>query len=317
MRVEVEIGATPSYRDTMLSPTKTRNVSPETVALDGKARPFIPENPSECQLIQSLFMDEESADVVIQVGDKPTEHLAFDAQQFILGHLGQLTSLCGSNEADIKLVASHDEELISTVPQTKIAPATFYAHRFILKRCSKPLFEMAGAAGYPTSPIQISSLSPQIFRYVLFYMYGGKIARNDMKAHSKDIINAADLFAVLPLKVEAEACFVETTTFTVGNVMEHLLYADSKNCALLKEAALDFIIAHKTEVLEKDAGHLKEAPGGILADILGAVARVEQKNSKNGSDPFSTMRVSDLRMKVHEKGLDVDGSREMLIAALK
>ena len=29
------------------------------------------------------------------------------------------------------------------------------------------------------------------------------------------------------------------------------------------------------------------------------------------------MRVSELRKRVHEKGLNVDGSREMLIAALK
>jgi hypothetical protein len=29
------------------------------------------------------------------------------------------------------------------------------------------------------------------------------------------------------------------------------------------------------------------------------------------------MRVSELRRKAHEKGLNVDGSREMLIAALK
>lgn len=30
-----------------------------------------------------------------------------------------------------------------------------------------------------------------------------------------------------------------------------------------------------------------------------------------------TMRISELRRMVHERGLDVDGSREMLIAALK
>ena len=37
----------------------------------------------------------------------------------------------------------------------------------------------------------------------------------------------------------------------------------------------------------------------------------------NGDDQLCTMRISDLRRKVHEKGLDVDGSREMLIAALE
>ena len=31
----------------------------------------------------------------------------------------------------------------------------------------------------------------------------------------------------------------------------------------------------------------------------------------------ATMRISDLRRKVHEKGLEVDGSREAMIAALE
>ena len=30
--------------------------------------PFIPKNPSACEVIQEMFMDEESADVVIEVG---------------------------------------------------------------------------------------------------------------------------------------------------------------------------------------------------------------------------------------------------------
>jgi hypothetical protein len=44
---------------------------------------------------------------------------------------------------------------------------------------------------------------------------------------------------------------MEGTTFTIENEMEHLLYAESKNCALLKEAAMDFIIENKTKVIEK------------------------------------------------------------------
>ena len=34
-----------------------------------KPPPFIPENPSACKLVQSMFMDEESSDVVFEVGD--------------------------------------------------------------------------------------------------------------------------------------------------------------------------------------------------------------------------------------------------------
>ena len=57
----------------------------------------------------------------------------------------------------------------------------------------------------------------------------------------------ADRFGVCGLKVEVEACLVKTTTFTVENVMDHLHFADMKNCALLKEAILD----NKVEVITK------------------------------------------------------------------
>jgi len=127
----------------------------------------------------------------------------------------------------------------------------------------------------------------------------------------------ADRFGVCGLKLEVEACLVKTTTFTVENVMDRLHFADMKNCALLKEAAMDFILDNKVEVIEKVS--LSDAPGGLLADVLAAVAREE--NIRNGnvlpSPRLITMRVSELRSRAHEECLDVDGSRESLIAALK
>ena len=36
-----------------------------------------------------------------------------------------------------------------------------------------------------------------------------------------------------------------------------------------------------------------------------------------GDSQYNALRISELRKMVHEKGLNVDGSREMLIAALK
>jgi hypothetical protein len=282
--------------------TENNQTMAAKLAVAGHAAPFIPKNPSACQVIQSLFMDEESADVVIQVGGKK-EAVPFDAHQFILGQVKSLTGLCGPV----------DEELTSTISDTKVAPATFYAHKFILRKCSKTLFELCLSG----SPIQITNLSPHVFRFVLFYMYGGTIAKDDMETNAKDIIEAADWFKVSNLKLEAEACLLETTTFTVENVMDHLLYADSKNCALMEEAAMDFIIKNKTEVFEKVS--MKNVAAGILADILAAVARAEKTgtNATKGGGQFGTMHISELRLKAHEKELDVGGSREMLIAALE
>ena len=73
------------------------------------------------------------------------------------------------------------------------------------------------------------------------------------------------------------------------------------------------------DVLEKVS--LKDVPGSVFGDLLTAVTRdKEEKNSdteKSSGDQFSTMRVSELRIKLNEKGLDVDVSREAMIAALK
>ena len=251
-----------------------------------KPPPFIPENPSKCKIIQSMFMDEESSDIVIEV----------DEQQ-----------------------AKENSMMIA-----KTSPVIFHAHLFILKKCSTPLYEMCKLgedSGNPT--IQITNLSPAIFFCLLKYMNGFKVPDIVMKSHVKEIIDMADRFGVCGLKLEAEACFVRTTTFTVENIMDHLHFADRKNCALLKEAAMDFIVENKVEVLEKVS--LNDAPGGLLADVLAAVARGENirngiavaSANASGVDQYITMRVSELRSKADAKGLDVDGSREMLIAALK
>jgi hypothetical protein len=241
---------------------------------------FIPENPF-CNNMLQLFNDEESADIVFAVGEHQSK----------------------SNAAKV----------------AKITPVTFYAHCLIVKACSAVLADLCNSKGDPTTPIEITDVSPDIFRHLLYYIYGGKISKEDMETNAKDIINAANRYGVATLKLEAEACLVESTTFSLENVMEHLIYADSINCALLKEAAMDFIVKNKTEVVDKITFD-EMIPGNLMRDLLAAVVRGDRNEGGADEDAehqFATMRISELRQKAHEKGLEVDGSREMLIAALK
>ena len=112
---------------------------------------------------------------------------------------------------------------------------------------------------------------------------------------------------------------MEGTTFTIENVMELLLYADSKNLSLLKEAAMDYMMENRDEVLEKLS--FTDVPGTLMRDLLAAVSRGERNVGGNdgdgGESQYNAMRISELRKRAHEKGLNVDGSREMLIAALR
>jgi hypothetical protein len=101
--------------------------------------------------------------------------------------------------------------------------------------------------------------------------------------------------------------------------MEYLIYADSMNCALLKEAAMDYIVKNKIKVIETMTS-FDDVPSTLMRDLLTAVARGEREEGGVGGENenlFTTMRISELRQKAYEKGLEVDGSREILIAALK
>jgi len=158
---------------------------------------------------------------------------------------------------------------------------------------------------------------------MLYYSYGGKLTGEELKENAKDLIDACNKYGMVHLKLEAEACYVKEIEITVQNMMDNLLYADSMNCALLKESVIDYMVANRKDVLKKVS--LQNVPGSVVADLLTAVTRKERKeDNKNKSkgeedeeDLLSTMRVSDLRMKLDEKGLEVDGSREAMISALK
>ncbi|KAL3811074.1 hypothetical protein ACHAXA_009022 [Cyclostephanos tholiformis] len=92
----------------------------------------------------------------------------------------------------------------------------------------------------------------------------------------------------------------------MDNILDNLLYADSKNCALLKEVAMDFITRNKVEAMEKIT--FIDAPGTLMRDLLASVARRETTG-------LST--IVELRRRAHSEGLDIDDSRDMLVAALR
>ncbi len=56
-------------------------------------------------------------------------------------------------------------------------------------------------------------------------------------------IDAADKYYIVNLKLEAEEALVDSTSINLDNAMDmdDLLYADSGNCALLKEAAMNYL----------------------------------------------------------------------------
>ena len=149
--------------------------------------PFIPENPV-AKMIRGVFMDDKYSDIIFEVGGEEYEDNAMKV--------------------------------------AKTASDTFPAHRLIVENCSSILADLCESHDDSTKLIQINDVTPDIFGLLLSYIYGVKISDDDMKSHAKEVIDAADKYGVVNLKLEAEASFVEGTTFTIENVMELLLYAE-------------------------------------------------------------------------------------------
>ena len=242
---------------------------------DNKATQFIPTNPFNKNMLE-LFMDEESADVVFEVGG---------------------------------------EQSTGTTTRKKSKTTTnFHAHRLILKNNTSALYDMCKSGEEGITTVSITDIQPNIFRHMIYYTYGGKLSEEDLKNNAKDIINACDKYGVVHLKLEAEATYVKLTEFTMDNIMDNLLYADSKNLALLKESVMDYILANKGDIVGKVS--FNNFPGHLVADLLTAMSRGEQSGDGDSTD-YNKMRVGTLRKMLDEKGLDVDGSREAIIALLK
>ncbi|EJK61716.1 hypothetical protein THAOC_17749 [Thalassiosira oceanica] len=240
-----------------------------------QSAPFVPENPAFQNMLKD-FGNEETADVKFEVG-------------------GTVESAKGRRK------------------RAKTPTNTFYAHHYALRWNAPTLADMCKPG--EVSPTTITNVRPEIFKHLLYYCYGGKIVEGDLQSDAKDIIEAADRFGIVSLKLEAEACYVDTVEVTLDNIVEIVTYADSKNLALLKEHCMDFLSsANKIEAAEKVS--FDDIPSHLMKDLMVAFARREGEGSGNG-DTLSSMRVSQLRKLAHEKGLSVDGSREMLIDAIK
>mmetsp|Transcript_16252 Transcript_16252/g.26509 ORF Transcript_16252/g.26509 Transcript_16252/m.26509 type:complete len:182 (-) Transcript_16252:71-616(-) len=172
---------------------------------------------------------------------------------------------------------------------------------------------MCGSGGDNMTAVPITDVKPDIFRHVLYYVYGGKVSDEELKANAKDLIDAADKFGVVNLKLEAEACYVKSTTLTTDNMLDNLLYADSKNCALLKEAIVDFIVKSGDDIINPNIGKVSfdNLPGPVYKDLLRAMAA---RWTKKGHGRNILTRLGNLGEILHEKGFGGGCSREKHIA---
>lgn len=135
--------------------------------------------------------------------------------------------------------------------------------------------------------------------------------------HAKDLLEASDKYGLTNPKIEAEAWYVKLLKFSVGDVVETVAYAEKMNCFLLKEAAIDFIVANAKAVLASGTRMNIPESNVFTRDNLCSVATMNKQGQHNNErNDLDELSINDLRARLASSGEDVDGPKETLIALL-
>eukprot|EP00578_Thalassiosira_sp_NH16_P027645 CAMPEP_0181101840 /NCGR_PEP_ID=MMETSP1071-20121207/13981_1 /TAXON_ID=35127 /ORGANISM="Thalassiosira sp., Strain NH16" /LENGTH=220 /DNA_ID=CAMNT_0023184743 /DNA_START=292 /DNA_END=954 /DNA_ORIENTATION=- len=196
----------------------------------------------------------------------------------------------------------------------KVGDDTVTAHKAILRMNAPVLFDCCDENN-DGLPVTINDITPEIFRILLRYVYGDEVPDStEIVDEGKCIITAADRFGIVGLKLAVEAVLVESLVIHKSNVADWLVFADSKTCPLLKEHATAYFASRSVDILNCDTSkQLKESPK-LLTELM---IEITKSSSNNRFGDENNVSVNDLRKQLYERGLDVDGSKEMLISCLQ
>ncbi|KAL7458768.1 hypothetical protein ACHAWC_010455 [Mediolabrus comicus] len=262
---------------------------------------------------QNILDSNGTLAVVVSIEEEPTTVFVpkNPFQEIMLGIF-----LC-EDTADVCFEVVSSAEAKEGKQKTSKTSDLFHAHHFILSKCAPMLADLFNLEDNDGKIVTatITDVKPDAFRDLLWHVYGGTVEEKP-KANAKDVIEAADKYSIVNLKLEAEAAYVKSTKITVDNAIDNLLYADSKNCALLKEAVMKFLAENGSEAADKIS--FNDVPGHLMKDLLVVIGRNSKKEASGAAtDELSTLCVSALRRKLDEKGLDIDGSREAMIESIR
>lgn len=242
-----------------------------------------------------------------------------------------------ANTADVKFLVEGDE---------------IYAHRLILKLGAPALAQLCeDADADEDTAIPIPRVRSPIFQGLLRFAYGDAVpddvwnmtttslvgadagSDNDeddqedsnntgepsvLDTPAMQLLDAANRYGVVGLKILAETKVAEAE-ISVSNASDLILYADAFHCPLLKEKVVDYFIAHANEIRKHPSYQKVRESASIQDELMDALLnkRILRLFSLGDNDvDYDSMGVNLLRRKLDGRGLDVDGSREMLTQRL-
>ena len=221
-----------------------------------------------------------------------------------------------------------------------IAGTLIKAHKVVII-ANAPILANLFADGQETST-SIKGISPDVFRCVLKYIYGGN-GPDECTAlkWGKELVDFANRYDIAGLKMEVEAQMVASRVIkNIDDCVEYLLFADAMSCALLKEYAIAYYVERRKNMINAESYQKLASSASLLRDLALVTeernrenrqhreylrALLDQSTSNPPPPPFfyrnpddiNKMPINQLRKRLGEKGLDVDGTREMLLSRLQ
>jgi BTB/POZ domain len=202
----------------------------------------------------------------------------------------------------------------------------FPVHKCVLAVGAKVLLDLLSAEDkndgeetWPTTTTttEIDEVSAATFQGILSFVYTGAVVPEccDSASNAKSLLQAADRFGITSLKLHTESVLVDKF-LDEDNAAELLLLSDALSCALLKEHAMDLCLSKPTKVRASAAWAMVEDSPKLLSEMLAQSMHATTLSSTDSGSELHHLRVADLRDRLMEQGLDVDGSRKMLLDRL-
>jgi hypothetical protein len=157
-----------------------------------------------------------------------------------------------------------------------------------------------------------------MFQIIVRYIYTSDCPAVVDAAVAKTMVTLADRFGCIGLKHYVESVMVEMF-LDEKSAADMLLLGDSHTCAQLKEAAIKIFKNQADVVMNTEGWKRFKESSALLEELLAVLATTTKQQSGAGTtdDDPAGQGVAELRNQLLKRGLDVDGSREMLVKRLK
>ena len=217
------------------------------------------------------------------------------------------------NDANLlRLLDSGDDADINLKFEGTVIPA----HRLILKMNAPFLYSLCESKEKGTTDVTLSHLTLQVCRILLRYIYGAELPskKTVMAANEgKDIIDAAHMYKVIGVKIAVEEMIVGALVIDATNVVDWILYADTKKCPLIMEYCLQYYILREPDLVQAGSTRALDASPHLLHEIISLMRKMDDRVETDEN----VLSVAELRHQLEEKGLELDGSRAMLVKSLQ